>query len=57
MAKKSPTQTASEFSLIQAGKLTKSEKMLRVASDIQASRTRTHEKLRAVRQALFLSTK
>ena len=48
-------QTASELSRTLAGQLSKTEKRAKVSREIMASKKRTHEKLKAIKQAQILS--
>lgn len=48
-------QTASELSRTLAGQLSKTEKRAKISRDIMASKRRTHEKLKAFKQANFLA--
>ena len=50
-----PQQTASELSRTLAGQWTKSEKRADISRQIMNSKQRTHELLRAFKQANFLS--
>jgi hypothetical protein len=54
MAKK-PEQTATELQRTLAGQWSKSEKRAHISRQIMASKRRTHEILKAAKQAQFLS--
>ena len=50
-----PQQTASELSKTLAGQWTKSEKRAEISRQIMASKKRTHEIIKAIKQATFLA--
>ena len=50
-----PQQTASELSRTLAGQWTKSEKRAEASRQIMASKKRTHEINKAIKQATFLA--
>ena len=50
-----PQQTATELSRTLAGQWSKSEKRAEASRQIMAAKKRTHEIIRAIRQATFLA--